>query len=749
MCDKWGLSLFIRGLIALGVVGVLQQPTFRGGVSLVTIDVTVLDGDGRPVLGLTAADLEIALDGKIQPIRAFALVQAAPASAPAAQAAAVTPTPTLASAAAITGGPRRTFTNVSAAPTAPAPEPSSARVTSPSEQRTFVLLVDDLSFDPSRGRRMFNAAQRFLDRVPASDPVGFTTTTGIGAMNPTRDRAAVRAALSKVMGQFNDPRGMRKTGPSGGARVAGSDSPLGISESIDIERGDDSLLKDVIVRECFANNRAAFNGVSLAEMLRQSCPSDVRQEARQIGALMRQNRGRQVEGIRSTIRAMSTTGGIRHLVLLSDGLAVSRDIDELHPLVRAAAEAGVQLSVLMEEPDISVTDDARGESMSAKTQTDIGQSRRRRDDDALFMNGLRTMTDMLGGTFHRVIGTPDPFFDRVLVESAAVYRVGVELPADAKPGDVFEVKATVARPGLRARVNRFTVAVPAATAPVEAPRPAATASAPPVSASSLDDLAKRALESKTPASDIPIRIAAYQRRSASAPGQIDVSVTVAIPASAGSPLNTYVGVVDAKGAMRNSGTVLHAPDSGGYEVSFMFPLAPGAYRIRYAAVNERRQTGNVELPLEVKLEDAGAFTISDVLTWYVDGSNKAKLFALDEIPQGVDTVRASLELYPPAGAGVEPPVVHWSIAREGSDAVESLGSAAPLNNGVFRADASFPFAELAPGRYVIRAEVMIQGRSAGMKAAVVMKAGGSPQARYRPDPSPASAREARAARHPR
>jgi hypothetical protein len=380
----------------------------------------------------------------------------------------------------------------------------------------------------------------------------------------------------------------------------------------------------------------------------------------------------------------------------------------------------------------------------------MGMSRRRREDNALHLTGLQTMTDMLGGTFHRVIGDVDPAFDRVLAESAAVYRIGVELPPGAKPGDVFDVRVAVRRPGLKARANRFSVAAAAA-----APVPSAAAAAPPpapaapVSAASLDELAKRALERNAAAGDIPIRIAAYQRRSASAPGQVDVSVTVAIPASAGTPLNTYIGVVDAKGGLRSSGTVLHVPDAGGYVASFVFPLAPGAYRIRYAAVNEQRQTGTVELPLDVGLATAGPFALSDLLTWYVDANDKAQLFALEDIPPGVDPLRASLELYPPAGAGVEPPLVHWSIAREGSEAAESLGSTARLNGGVFRADASFSTAELSPGRYVIRAEVTIQGQRAGVKAAVVTKAAGYPQGWFRPDPSPASGRAARAGHRPR
>src|SRR5664279_748020 len=46
-------------------------PTFRSSVTLVTVDVSVLDRDGKPVPGLTADDFQIKLNGKLQPVRAL------------------------------------------------------------------------------------------------------------------------------------------------------------------------------------------------------------------------------------------------------------------------------------------------------------------------------------------------------------------------------------------------------------------------------------------------------------------------------------------------------------------------------------------------------------------------------------------------------------------------------------------------------------------------------------------------------
>src|SRR5580704_13286930 len=105
-----------------------QAPTFRSTTSLVLVDVTVLDKDGKPVPGLTADDFQVKLDGQVRAVRAVTYEQiATPLAAPAAVA-----EPDVAA-----GAPTR----VEARGAAPPPAP---------RRRVIVIMVDDLSLTPSR-----------------------------------------------------------------------------------------------------------------------------------------------------------------------------------------------------------------------------------------------------------------------------------------------------------------------------------------------------------------------------------------------------------------------------------------------------------------------------------------------------------------------------------------------------------------------------------------------------------------------
>src|SRR5438874_13364063 len=121
-------ALFVASFI--GHVRAQQPaPPFKGGISLVTVDVTVLDKQGKPVPGLTAGDFQVKLNGKVQPVLALSYLEARTDTAEGQPSPNAPVMPQLFPVAPVAG---------STSPTA-------------TESRVFVVLVDDLPFPPVGG----------------------------------------------------------------------------------------------------------------------------------------------------------------------------------------------------------------------------------------------------------------------------------------------------------------------------------------------------------------------------------------------------------------------------------------------------------------------------------------------------------------------------------------------------------------------------------------------------------------------
>jgi len=699
-------------LLLLGLTtgaGAQQQttPTFRSAVSLVTVDVSVLDRDGKPVPGLAAGDFEVKLNGKVRPVKVLTYVQAAGELAP--TAAAVVPPLAPPEDGARLG--RQVATNdgvVAAAKQA-------------GEDRVFVLLIDDLSFEPMRGKALFQAAKTFVDGLPAVDLVGIATTSGSAAVNPTADRSRVRAVLAKAAGEGGSPQSLTPVGaPASETAEPDADGSVGVHQAIEIDDGNFEELKVAIARACFNGDRAQVDGQVLDVIIAtNNCAGQVNRQARTIASRTRQTTRRQVSAYVSVIDAMRAATGLKHLVLLSDGLAVGRRADQLTPVARAAAAAGVQVSVLMEERDLSLTDAGRHQGASgSKAQTDTGAPQRRIEDNKMFLAGGQLAAEMAGGQFHRIIGQPEPFFDRVRAASAAVYRLGIEPSADLDPSRITSVEAKVNRRGVLVHANRHGVA----------PASSALAAAEPT----VDDRLKAAIGQGQSHGAVPLRVATALRRSADG-ATLDLSVNAEVAAATRGPLVAMFGLVkegDTLGAMTSGRREITAASADGpFRLSVSLPVSEGAYRLRVAVADATGALGALDVPVDAALSTMGPFAASDLMTAWVDGKGQAHLLAMEEVPAAATSLQAVLELYAPAGGapGLLEALkgdtqVELTLTKLGdSEPVEERDLVPQLAGSVLRVMAEFALDDLPAGTYRLRARVRAGGQVAGAAIATVRR----------------------------
>lgn len=392
--------------VALRAQQTAKQPVFRGGVDLVTLDVTVVDKDGQPVRGLTPADFVVTLEGQARPVRALDFLEFGRAA-----------------------GSATTARETTNQPGQPQPGRRGGRV--------IVLLFDDLSYQPGQGKAILAAAERTLLSFDLDDQIGVATTSGLGpVVNPTRDRSAVLAGRrdKRMIGRYDD-----------------STAPffIAVNEAIEIDRG---APRDTLI--AVANRECGVLGLPpdvCAPMIEANARSFVRQTTHRISS--------QMTAFQHVFDVLRQAPAPRVVIAFSRGLAVGVEMDiksQLDPIARAAVDAGVQFYALSERPDEI--------DVSERSQARVTAKR----EEGRFLNsGIQIVASAAGGEAFLVVGQADRFFERIEAETSGFYRLGVQAPALADKRRYLATRVSVKTRGTTVRVNRQ--ALLAAVAPASVP----------------------------------------------------------------------------------------------------------------------------------------------------------------------------------------------------------------------------------------------------------------------------------------
>lgn len=273
-----------------------DQPaaTFKAGVELVTVDVSVSDKNGQPVRDLLAHDFTVKVDGKLRRVVSAQHVQF---DAEAAR-----------RAAAQHAGEESFFTsNIG-----------------PPEGRMIILAVDQSNIRPGGVRQLLRTAAAFVDRLGPADQVAFVAFPPPGPeVNFTTDRVRLKAAMEQVVGSQQDFAGRFN---------------IGLYEAIAIaERFDEIVLKQVADREC-----ASVRGFDL-----QECQREVRNEAGGRARFARQEASQALSALTSLLRRLSVLDGTKAMVLISEGLVLDDTGGAGEDVARLAAIARTSVNVLL------------------------------------------------------------------------------------------------------------------------------------------------------------------------------------------------------------------------------------------------------------------------------------------------------------------------------------------------------------------------------------------------------------------
>jgi VWFA-related protein len=268
-----------------------QGPTFRTGVDVVAVDVSVVDGNGKPVEDLLAPDFVVKIDGQPRRVVSADHVRI---DVEAAKREAANPFETLFT------------TNLK-----------------PPNGRMFVIAVDQLGIRFGGARGLLETAGKFLDQLSPADRTAFVAYPEPGiSVGFTNDHLRLRQAMQRVVGR---------------QQTYQSRFNIGLYEAIAIsEKGDGRIFAQVILREC-----PRLVGVAL-----EQCERDVLSESSSLVRSVRQDTTESLRGLYDLLAGLSVIEGAKTLILLSEGMVLESPSD-LDNVIRAAALARVSIHVLL------------------------------------------------------------------------------------------------------------------------------------------------------------------------------------------------------------------------------------------------------------------------------------------------------------------------------------------------------------------------------------------------------------------
>lgn len=609
-----------------------QAPTFRSGVDLVTVDVTVLAADGSPVRDLGPGDFVLSVDGEPRQVTSATFVSQAAASSRS--------------------------------------RPLAAYHFSSNEDadagRFVIVAVDEAHIRRLEGRVALDAAARFIERLDPADRVAVTGLTRLGDVEFTRDRFALRRRLETLVGQA-DPTFLQFN--------------IGLGEALEIADGGRARLADVVLRECGRSLAEYLNPARAADDAgggRDACPEQVEQEARALAQHARTQARISVSALEALVSSLRALAGPKTLVLLSEGLVADPRLVDFAELAAAAQAGRVSIYVLqLETPTF--------EAAQVRVSPTFMQDIQVRGD------GLARLAGSARGAMFRLVGSDPRPFERIVRELSGYYLLGFEAAPGDRDGRVHRIRVSLARGGGELRA-RQAFRMPVATAAVR----------------SADEQLVGLLRSSRLATELPMRVATYSYFEPGSP-KLRVVVSAEAEAAGAAAPGVMLGfvLVDDRGVIAASAT--QQSDTGRY--SFSALVDPGVYTLRAAAIDPLGRHGSVQRPFAAQLTVRDGVRMSDLILAEMPPQHDAPLQPLiDRI--GDDRVMAYLELHADEAAALRGASVRVEVA-DGESAEALVSAPADIARRDARwsiARAALPIAELPPGRYLARAEIVLSGR---------------------------------------
>jgi tetratricopeptide (TPR) repeat protein len=526
-----------------------------------------------------------------------------------------------------------------------------------------MLVVDQGSISPGRGRAVAESASRFIKRLSPADRVALAAIPGPGPqINFTANHSLIQSQLTRIAGQASSTPGLHR---------------VSIGEALRIERGDQMALNTTADRECAGSDR-------------EVCQQELMTEAREAVSEAHVHARSAIASLRAIVERLAANQTPKTIVYLSEALVIDQNRSDLAWLGPLAAKGRVTLHVLRIAAPVADV------SRSGRVST-------RGEDVAAAEEGLALAAGLTRGSLFRVVGNADSVFERLGRELSGYYLLGFAPELSDRDGKPHRIKIDIpARQSIEVRARQeFEVETR-------------------VQRSSEEILAE-ALRAPGLLSDIPLRATAYTFPDGRDGGlRILVAAETQLQDDLNGPLAIGYALLGPNGQIVASQfeRELKTQVREGRVQSFVATASartPGVYGLKLAVVDPTGKAGSVEHTFRAQLTPAGATRVGDLLIGDSVGSGDGNAApSVSGEFADADSLQAYLELSADTPDVLSQATVLFEIAaRQDSRALEAFPArveTSTISRDRFIAEAALPLALLPPGEYFARAVVTIAGK---------------------------------------
>jgi hypothetical protein len=305
------------------------------------------------------------------------------------------------------------------------------------------------------------------------------------------------------------------------------------------------------------------------------------------------------------------------------------------------------------------------------------------------LEGLENLTGTTGGRMLRLTGAADPA-GVLLQESAAYYLAAIEPERIDREGRLQPLDIRVTRPGVDVR-SRPTVRF-AQVDRLTAPRPPAPSP-------------REMLGTTAVFRDLPLRVSAYSSPDAESGVLKVLTLTEAVEPSV--KFGSLVAALFDRDNKLVSNWVATPADLESAVIIGAMPAEPGFYRLRIAAIDTTGRAGTADYDVSAEIVQTGSLKLSSlVLGLSRQGGFVPRLqFSTEPV------VIAHLEMYGAAPGTRLTAALELSGTLNGPSMLTVPLTIERAAESRYIATAAVPIGSLAPGDYVVRAVVGIEGQA--------------------------------------